>query len=233
MLTAFCKTAVSYTLCAATRPYLAGALSRRATFGKVGTVSFLHTESTPEPHIPWSFYIAERDKFQQENTQRMDKIQQENTQRMFELGQLTAQNDQLLREVIYARAEIDVRGALEIIARIEEVKMPSKPKERRGVQQVLAWMVTTERLQKSLERICKQNKLDETRIRSILQKTLYATACEPLHGTSHTHLAVCEQHPWSTNSATAVCILFETYELDYQYRDRNGKVIPSPYSLHV
>lgn len=134
MLTAFCKTAVSSTLCAAGRQHLTGALSRRATLpkkistsGKVGTVSFLHTESAPEHLVPWSLYIAERDKFQQESTQRLDKIQQEGAQRMYELGLLTAQNDQLLREVVYARAEIDVRGALEIIARIEEIKMPSKP----------------------------------------------------------------------------------------------------------
>ena len=244
MLTAFCRTAVSYTLYA-TRPHLAATLSKKAfaseniaTFGRVGIVSFIHTENTSEHHVPWSLFIAERDRVEQENAQRLDKLQQEKSQRMFELGtelgQLTAQNEQLLREVVYAKAEIDVRGALEIIARIEEVKIPSKSKKRRGVQQVLAWMVTNDkRLQRCMERICEQHKLDEARIKSISQDSLYGTACEALHGTSHTPLAVCEQHPWSPNSAAAVCILLETYKLDYQYRDRNGKLIPSPYSLHV
>lgn len=96
---------------------------------------------------------------------------------------------------------------------------------------MLAWMVTKDkRLQQCMEQICKEHKLDETRIRSILQQNLYATACEPLHGTSHTHLAMCKKRPWSPNAVAAVCILFETYGLDHQYRDRNGKVIPSPYS---
>lgn len=232
MLTALCKTAFSCTLYAAGRQQLAGALRRASLpetttlLGKVGTVSFLHTEKAPEHHVPWSSHIA-----------RMDEIHQENSQRMFELGyemgQLIAQNEQLLRELIYTRAEIDGRGALEIIARTEEVKIPlrSKSQERRGVQQVLAWMVANDkRLQKCMERICKQHKSDEMRISSILQQSLYATACEALPGTSDARLAMCEQHPWSPDSAAAVCILFETYKLDYQYRARNGTVIPSPYS---
>ena len=87
-----------------------------------------------------------------------------------------------------------------------------------------------DKLKTRIKQTCQTAKLEESRVRGILQKSLYATACERLHGTSSVHLAVCESNPWSTNEAAAICILLETMGLDYEYLDRRGKRIPSPYT---
>ena len=123
-----------------------------------------------------------------------------------------------------------MRGAIEIIARIEECRMPPT-KQRRGVQKVIGWMLNNnKKLQDRIKQTCQTAKLEESRIRDILQKSLYGTACKTLHGTSHVHLAVCELNPWPANEAAAICILLDSVGLDYEYRDRTGKAIPSPYS---
>ncbi len=197
----------------------------------------LHAASPSEVTIPWSLFVAEQDKAaqrllveQDKAAQRLSTEQDKAAQRMMEIGELQAQKAQLLQDLVYARGEIDVRGALEIIARIEEARMPSS-KQRRGVQQILAWLVQNDtKLKSRIKKTCSKRKLDDRQIRSILQNSLYATACQPLHGTSHTHLTVCEQHPWPPNQAAAVCIVLETFGLDYQYRNRSGDLIASPYS---
>ena len=85
--------------------------------------------SASEHMIPWSLFVAEQGKA----AQRLEG-------RIIEIGELRAQKKQLLQDLVYARGEIDVRGAMESIARIEEARMPST-KQRRGVQLVLRWLV--------------------------------------------------------------------------------------------
>ena len=189
----------------------------------------LRATSAEDFSIPWMAYVAEQDRVARRMQEERIQAAQERDKRMLEIGELQAQKAQLLQQLIYARGEIDVRGAIEIIAKIEEMRMPPS-KQRRGVQTVLSWMVNnnttfTARIRKT----CKQAKLEESRVREILQNSLYKTACKPLHGTSHVHLAVCEPNPWPANEAAAICILLEYVGLDYEYRDRAGKPVPSPY----
>ena len=82
--------------------------------------------------IPWSLHVAEQDKAAQRLQQVQDKATQSLkdeqkvlSQREREIGELQTQKNQLLKELIFAKGEIDVRGAIEIIAQIEEIRMPS------------------------------------------------------------------------------------------------------------
>ena len=212
--------------------------------------------STEEFSIPWSLHIAEqaneRDKAaqllkevlqqqrdeaavqlrqsQDKAAQQLQQSQDKAAQQLREIGQLQAQKAQMLQELVSARGEIDVRGAIEIIARIEERSMPDQG-QRRGVQTILRWMVTQNRaLKDRIAQVCGSRKLEQSRIRNILHNNLYDTVSKNLHGTSHAHLTVCEGKPWSPNDAAAICILFDAMGLQYQYRDRTGMVIPSPYT---
>lgn len=205
--------------------------------------------SAEEYSIPWSLHTKflkevlqqQRDELKQmQNTAavQLQQVQDKTAQHMREIGQLQAQKAQLLQELVSARGEIDVRGAIEIIARIEEKSMPAPDQDqrrgkdqRRGIQTILKWMVTKNKtLQDRIKQVCRIRKLEESRIRNILHNNLYDTVSKNLHGTSHAHLTVCEGKPWSSNDAAAICILFDAMGLQYQYRDRTGMVIPSPYT---
>lgn len=130
--------------------------------------------------IPWSLQVAEQDKAAQRLQQVQDKATQSLkdkqkvlSQREREIGELQTQKNQLLKELIFAKGEIDVRGAVEIIARIEEIRMPSTSTKqpRRGVQKVLSWMVEhNDKLKTRIKQTCKTAKLEESRVRGIAEE---------------------------------------------------------------
>ena len=190
----------------------------------------LQAVSAEQYPVPWHLHKEAQEQFSKAAADEREQAQNKSLAQEREIGQLLAQKSQLLNDVVSARGEIDVRGAIEVVARVEENRMPPS-KQRRGVQQILRWMVQNNiTLQTRIKKVCQARKLDESRIRQILQRSLYDTASKYLRGTSHTHLTVHVGHPWVVNDAAAICILLDAMNLTYKYRNRAGKIVLSPYA---